>query len=374
MPRKKKVARRRFGKIRRLPSGRYQASYIGPDGLRRTAPETYEHEWQAEDWLKLREAELVRGDWTDPNRGKVPLSAYGRDWIAHRLELRPRTIDLYRWLFGKYIEQQLGHLFLSDISPATVRQWRSRLLESGVSLTMAAKAYRLLRSIMATAADDDELIDRNPCRIKAGGKEFRSERPVLTIRQVFLLAELVPDRYRALIVVSTFASLRFGEVTALRRRDVDIENGTVAVRQAYTEVRGKGLVLGPPKTGAGVRIVSIPAAIIPEVDKHLGEYVDDGPNALVFSGPKGAPIRRSNFNPLVGWVELVKQLGVPGLHFHDLRHTGNTLAASSGASTRDLMARMGHQSVDAALVYQHATSEADRAVAEKLNERLKRDR
>src|SRR5690625_1162840 len=355
MPRKKKVARRRFGKIRRLPSGRYQASYIGPDGLRRTAPETYEHEWQAEDWLKLREAELVRGDWTDPNRGKVPLSAYGRDWIAHRLELRPRTIDLYRWLFGKYIEQQLGHLFLSDISPATVRQWRSRLLESGVSLTMAAKAYRLLRSIMATAADDDELIDRNPCRIKAGGKEFRSERPVLTIRQVFLLAELVPDRYRALIVVSTFASLRFGEVTALRRRDVDIENGTVAVRQAYTEVRGKGLVLGPPKTGAGVRIVSIPAAIIPEVDKHLGEYVDDGPNALVFSGPKGAPIRRSNFNPLVGWVELVKQLGVPGLHFHDLRHTGNTLAASSGASTRDLMARMGHQSVDAALVYQHAT-------------------
>ena len=114
--------------------------------------------------------------------------------------------------------------------------------------------------------------------------------------------------------------------------------------------------------------------VIPHLAEHLAEYVDPDPDALVFAGPKGAPIRRSNFHSLLGWTKARAEIGVPGLHFHDLRHTGNTLAAGAGASTKDLMARMGHDSVEAALIYQHATSEADRAVADKLNDRLMRER
>lgn len=94
---------------------------------------------------------------------------------------------------------------------------------------------------------------------------------------------------------------------------------------------------------------------MPELRRHLSEYVSEEPSALVFTGPKGAPIRRGNFNKLVKWKAAVATLGKVGLHLHDLRHTGNTLAAS----TRDLMARMGHDSMDAVLIYQHATSEAD---------------
>lgn len=371
--RKKKPVRRQFGKVRQLPSGRYQASYLGADGLRRNAPRTFATDDSAGDWLTLREAELLRGDWTDPDRGKIPLSAYGRDWINDRHELRNRTADLYRWLFGKYIEPRLGHMHLSDIDPQQVRQWRSKLIDSGVTVTMVAKAYRLLRAIMMTATDD-ELLPRNPCRIKAGGKEPREERPVLTVVQVFRLAELVPARHRVLILVATFASLRFGEVTALRRADVDTANGTVSVRQAFTEVRGRGLVLGPPKSRAGIRTVALPRSVIPALAGHLAEHVEPGPASLVFTGPKGAAIRRGNFNPLVGWGKAVAELGVPGLHFHDLRHTGNTLAAGAGASTKDLMARMGHDSVEAALIYQHATAQADQAVADKLDERLTRER
>jgi hypothetical protein len=77
-----------------------------------------------------------------------------------------------------------------------------------------------------------------------------------------------------------------------------------------------------------------------------------------------------NFNPLVGWLEAVEAIGEPGLHFHDLRHTGNTLAAATGVSTRDLMARMGHDSMNAAIIYQHATREADRVIADGLDARL----
>ena len=96
-------------------------------------------------------------------------------------------------------------------------------------------------------------------------------------------------------------------------------------------------------------------------------YVDAGPDALVFTGPKGGALRRAHFNNLTKWVETVKKLGVPGLHFHDLRHTGNLFAARTGATTKDLMARMGHDDMRAALIYQRATSEADQLIADRMS-------
>jgi integrase len=96
-------------------------------------------------------------------------------------------------------------------------------------------------------------------------------------------------------------------------------------------------------------------------------YVDSRPDALVFTGPRGGALRRAHFNNLTRWVETVRQLGVPGLHFHDLRHTGNHFAAQTGASTADLMARMGHDDMRAALIYQRATSEADRRIAYRMS-------
>jgi integrase len=185
------------------------------------------------------------------------------------------------------------------------------------------------------------------------------------------LAGKVPERYRALVLLSTFACLRWGEVAALQRQDFDTDSGTVRVRQAVTEQRGVGLVLGPPKSRAGRRVVTVPPAVVAVVREHL-VHVDDNPDAFIFTGPTGGLIWRGNFNKLAKWPEAVAAIGVPGLHFHDLRHTGNTLAAQTGASTRDLMARMGHDSSQAALIYQHATTEADRAIAKALDAAVKK--
>lgn len=107
--------------------------------------------------------------------------------------------------------------------------------------------------------------------------------------------------------------------------------------------------------------------IVQELADHLEEYGGPEPSAMVFTGPKGARLQRQNFNKLVGWKAAVAKIGAPGLHFHDLRHTGNTWAAASRASTRDLMVRMGHDSVRAALIYQHATSEAGQAIASAMD-------
>jgi len=131
------------------------------------------------------------------------------------------------------------------------------------------------------------------------------------------------------------------------------------------------LEFGPTKSEAGKRTVTLPAAALAALRPHVLEYVDPGPEALIFTGAKGATLRSSNFHGATKWVETVAKVGLPsGFHFYDLRHTGNTLAAASGASTRELMHRMGHGSMRAALIYQHATSERDCEIAAAMDERI----
>ena len=417
-----KDGHRRFGNVRKLPSGRFQIRYPGPDGRIRTGPETYERKGDADKALVIVEAQMASSSSTDPDRGKIRLGDYASVWIAERPGLRPRTMDLYRWLLRKHIEPYLGGVPVGKMSARLVREWRAVLVGNGVSVSVAAKAYRLLRAIMTTAVDEDNMLPRNPCRIKGGGDEDAAERPVLTVRQVFDLAERVgrrpvgnirkvPDGYRlrfsrngemrtsperyptrqeaeralwkmvddgrvdcthdrrfyALVLLATFGSLRWGEATALRRSDLDLEARTVRVRAAYVERSTGEMLLGPPKSKAGRRIVGIPAAIIPDLTAHLAIYTKDEPGALVFPGAKGGPIRRGNFNKMAAWPQAVASIGMPGLHFHDLRHTGNQFAANSGAGLRDLMARMGHDSERAAMIYQHVARGADQVITSAID-------
>jgi Phage integrase, N-terminal SAM-like domain len=205
-----KLGHRRFGNVRRLPSGRYQVRYLGPDGRMRTGAETYERLSSAKRALTLIEAQLATGEWTDPVGGKIRLRVYAERWIAQHADLRPRTRELYAWLLSAHIVPYLGAMPLASITADIVREWRAALLSAGVSQTATAKAYRLLRAVLMTAAED-RIIARNPCRIRGGGDEKPPERPVLTIAQVLDLADHIAERrYRALILLGTFASLRWG--------------------------------------------------------------------------------------------------------------------------------------------------------------------
>lgn len=185
-------------------------------------------------------------------------------------------------------------------------------------------------------------------------------------------------RYRALVLLTTFASLRWGEVIALRRcdldLDLDLERRTARVRAAYVERSTGEMLLGPPKSRAGRRIVGIPGVIVPALREHLAAFVNDEPGALVFAGQKGMPLRRSNFNKMSGWPHAVESIGAPGLHVHDLRHTGNQLAANSGAALKDLMTRMGHDSERAALIYQHEARGADQRITDAIDSHVQAER
>jgi integrase len=148
----------------------------------------------------------------------------------------------------------------------------------------------------------------------------------------------------------------------------------VRLRASFVERSNGQIELGPPKSKAGTRVVGIPKAIRPVLAEHLSLFVGAAPGALLFPGAKGGPLRRGNFNKQSAWPHAAAAIGAEGLHFHDLRHTGNVFAAASGAGPRDLMARMGHDSERAAIIYQHATRGADEAITKATDVHVQAER
>jgi integrase len=315
----------------------------------------------------MKEAEIRRDDWIDPEAGAVLVADFGATWIEERPGLRPKTVRLYGYLLRAHIAPHFAAVTIAGVTLARVRRWRKTLLDSGVSAVTAAKAYRLLRAILNTAVDDG-LIRHNPCRVKGADKETSPERPVLTVAQVFALADAIGPRYSALVLLATFASLRWAELAALRPEDIDLDARTVRVTRQIDYLPGGGHSFGPPKSKAGRRVVPFPDLIAPDLRKHLDGL---GPSAvLVFTSPEGAPLRHSNFYRRA-WMPALKAVGLSGVHLHDLRHTGNQFSADAGANIRELMERMGHDSTRAALIYLHSSAERQRAIADQVGRNAK---
>jgi integrase len=176
----------------------------------------------------------------------------------------------------------------------------------------------------------------------------------------------------ALVLTAALTGLRWGELMGLRRRHVDLDGGFLEVRGSLVE-DGRNLTLDRTKSEAGVRVVGVPAVLVPELRRHLDEYAEAGPNGRVFVGPKGATPRRSNFNR--AWSAALaraeaKGTAMPqGLHFHDLRHTASGFAADA-ASLKELMTRMGHSTARAALIYQHARRDRETEIAAAVSARV----
>jgi integrase len=265
-----------------------------------------------------------------------------------------------------------------EIDEAAVRRWRKQRPSAGQQAerpfgpVTVAKAYRLLHAIFTTAVEDDRLVSRNPCRIDGAGKEDSPEREIVDLALVFAIADAIPVRYWALVLLATFADLRWGELAGLRRENIDLERREIRVVETTAELDGGHLVPETPKSRAGRRTVAFPAELAAELRWHLDRFAKPGQRGLVFVGPKGAPLRRANFRPI--WYAARSKAGAPNLHFHDLRHVGGTLAAASGASLKELMARLGHSSTRAALIYQHATKDRDQAIADALGNLLRQTR
>ncbi|GIF98337.1 tyrosine-type recombinase/integrase [Catellatospora citrea] len=185
---------------------------------------------------------------------------------------------------------------------------------------------------------------------------------------MFAIASAIQSRYRLMVLLATFAQLRFGELIALRRGSINLEEMEVKVQRSTNEMEDGTQYDDDPKSKAGKRVVSLPSALQTDTQAHLDRFVSAERDARLFLGQQGGIPRRSNFNRV--WKAALVAAGIPteiGLHLHDLRHTGGTWSGRGGATLKEIMARLGHASPRAAMIYQHATKDRDQGIAAALD-------
>ncbi len=304
---------------------------------------------------------------------------YAASWLDGRHDLRPTTRASYTTALNRHLLPTFGEIPIDDITSAAVPAWFNGY--GKLTPTARAHAYQVLYGIIAQA-EDDELIGRNPVRIRAGGRtKVRREPEVLTLDELFALVVAMPEKHRALTLICGLGGLRFGEAVALRRRDVDIKLGIVRVVQNASRAAGKKQ-LGPPKTDAGRRDVALPAVVLDALREHMNRSTVRGRDGLVFPGADGellaptalygrvARVEKRNGKQYTkaayGFHDAREAIGKPMLHWHDLRRTAATLGAQHGATVREMQHRLGHTTPAMALHYQQATLDRDRDVADRL--------
>lgn len=361
---------RSFGYVRRLPSKRWQASYLGPDGARHAAAFTFDTRLDADAWL-VAERRLIDGrTWQPPktraaamDAASITLAAYAETWLAQRT-LKPRTIAHYRSLIERLIVPTFGSVRVDKLTPPAVRAWWASLDSS--TPTQNAHGYALLKAICATAVDDD-LLAANPCRVRGAGQARRVSRTEpASLDELTTLVAALPEQYRLMTLLASWCALRFGELIELRRSDLDLRRGIVRVHRAAVWVDG-AVVVGSPKSAAGVRDVALPPHLIPVVREHLQAMTFAGRDALLFPSA-GDPRRHMRPGTLAKvFTPARSAAGRPDLRFHDLRHTAAVMATATGASLAEVMARLGHSSPGAAMRYQHAARGRDQAIAASLS-------
>lgn len=366
MATRKTAKRRSWGTLRTMRNGRIQASYIHEDGQRYYATHTFDAKVDAEGWLANERKLIDLGEWSPPEDraaakvlAGVTVREYAENWLAHR-DLTPKTRALYNDLLSSRILPELGDGYLRAVTPAAVRAWWVGLGKK--TPTRNTHAYQLLKAIFNTARED-KLITENPCRIKTAGRPPKPrDVQALTPAELAKVAEAAPEAYRAAVPMAAWCGLRFGELIELRRKDVQAtgDRMVLKIRRAATRVDNK-LVVGPPKTKAGIRDVTVPPHVAEMLRAHMHVRTGRGPEAFVFTTTRGKRLSTTAFTKSVkaGFASV----GKPDMRVHDLRHVGATLAAQAGATTKELMRRIGHTTPAMAMRYQIAAADRDAAIA-----------
>jgi len=367
--------------------GRWQARVTAPNGATVTAPSTFRAKLDAEEWVKSEralmenpasyvtaQARLVAAKEQARIDAANTFSLYAERYLASR-DLRPKTIREYRGLLDRTLLPAFGATPLKQFTRESVRSWHEALPKNTPAANAAA--YRFLRSLMS-AAEDDELIDRNPVRIqKAATARVKNPQRPSPVDEMAVIVDNMPERLRLFIVLAAFAGMREGEIFELRRNDIEPTSGSISVtrkieKDADPKADGAcpncGRVIGPPKTEKGTRVLHLPPAFLPLLRAHLLAHTAPGADGLLFPGE-----RKDHMSAryLLDRYEVAREAaGRPDLTVHGLRHSALTLAGQHGATAAELQARAGHASQLAMAIYQHATVDRDRQLAERLGQTI----
>lgn len=360
------MSRRQFGRLRKLPSGRWQARYPVGDGRLRTAPRTFPTKGDASLYLSTVEADLARGQYMDPRSGRITFWRWAEQWLA-RPGKRANSVVRDRQALETFM-YDLGPRPMSSIVPMHIQAVIDARAKVAAPATVA-RDFSALRAVFNAAVDAD-VIGRSPAR-KVGLPRVRPPARVsVTPLELERLAQEVPPRYRALVLVAGVLGLRWGEAAGLRVRDVDFLRRTITVAQVVEETSGHLTIVRDAKSPAGLRTLTAPAFLVEELARHLATHrpgAGDDPDSLVFVGPRGGVLRRRfgerTLAPAVARAGLDKSLT-----FHGLRHVAITSMVELGVHPRVMQGRAGHATSKLTLeLYAHVPESADRQAAEALD-------
>lgn len=316
----------------------YRVRYRDPSG--RSRNKTFQRMVDARRFASSVEVSKDRAEWVDPQLGRRRYRDWHAEWWATTTNLRASTRAQNESYIRNHVLPVFGDLPLAAIGQLDVRRWVADLSASGLAPSTMRKVYAIFGKTMRAAVDAG-LIAKTPCRAIPLPKAEHSEMRFLTPLEVARLADTIDERYRALVLVAAYGGLRIGELAALRRERVDLLRGTVEVAEVLTEVSGN-LHVGPPKTRASRRTVTLPRAVVDELAEHLERYAS--PDGWVFPAPQGGPLRVPGFRQRQ-WIPAVRASGLEPLRLHDLRHTAVALWIASGADPKQIAVRAGHTSV-----------------------------
>ncbi|MFI9406256.1 tyrosine recombinase XerC [Nocardia sp. NPDC052316] len=306
------------------------------------------------------EADISRGTWLDEQLGLTLFRDYASDYLRDNPDVGARWEETCRRNMRLHMAELLDKPLIAITGPV-VRSWHAKALAGTGGKTSIAQSYRFLRAVL-NQAKRDNAISVNPCTIKGAGSDGSKERNVATVTQVAELVEKITPRYRAAVLLAAWCGLRRGEIIGLAVADLDLETNEVHVRRNRVELLESDDAFDKdPKTDAGKRPVSIPPHLRPYLVEHKEKWAG---KTWLFVGRDGERMRGNAVYQ--AFVRARERVGVE-VTFHDLRHTGQTLAASTGATLADLKKRLGHSSSAAAMRYMHAVDGRDKEVAAELS-------
>ena len=333
-------ARRDFGTVRRLPSGRWQVRYQTRPASAH-APRTFASKTDATRYLAQVEADLLRGAWTDPRLARITFAEWAERWEADHGRPAAEDPATYRYLLRRLLLPTFGPMPLAGSTrwpsgPGWPR-WNALRGQPSTVPRPTGSCRRILG-----AAIEAGYLPRNPCTIKGPGRSGRRRCAIAAVAAGRTPWPRPSRRYRALVLVAAYGGLRWGELVGLRVRRVDLPPPGSLWPSSWPRSAGQFTSRRPRRPPANARSPCRPVAAA-ALAEHLTVRRGRPGWAGVPARAGRTYLRRSNFTAGCG-SRPPEPLGVEGLRFHDLRHTAATLAVAAGATTQELMERMGHTS------------------------------
>jgi integrase len=348
--------------VRRAKSGTgWEARYRDPLGRERSR--TFRTKRDAEQFLGRQSADIQRGEYLDPRQSRTTFGQWAKEWLATTVHLKPKTQVSYESILNRRVLPKFGAARIGAIEQVDVRRFVAELVDAGDEPGTVRNTFNVLRLVFGTAVGSGA-IRVNPCTGVRLPKSKRSEMLFLEPSQILDLADAITPPFGTLVMFAAYTGLRAGEIGAMRVGRLDLLRGSSEVSESLADVKGK-LVFGPTKTYAH-RSVRLPRFLCDE----LGAYLADRPttaDALLFSGPTGAPLRHNLFYARHFKPAVVRAGLPPALRFHDLRHTCAALLIAQGAHPKAIMERLGHSTIQVTLDrYGHLLPGLDDALTDGL--------